>query len=517
MEEVVKLFSDHGTLVQPDALDYIMSKDDPIAFASHILSKMREYPLVLSLEDIKALEEIPEKKEEKPSTANFQEEEEVEEREEEEEKYELPLSSPKGWKPLAKEYDAEIEILKDVTGKSTCRGNIEDFSLLFKHRYESIKKIFLSRRNFSNSIPFSKIKKGYVKEVQLIGLVREVRESSRGHKIVEIEDEEGVVTLLIPSNDHHLIQQANELVTDEVISVTGKVSRNGDLIIVQSISYPDISVNHKKNSADVPLYVAFLADPHIGSKMFLWEKWKLLVKWLNGNAGNSRQREVAGRIKYVVIPGDTVDGIGIYPNQEKELSIKDIYKQYETLSELLNMFPDHITIIIQPGNHDAVRPAEPQPAFEEELREIFSGRDIVFVGNPCYFSLHGVEVLSYHGQSLLDYATNIPTLRYNEPIEIMKVALKKRHLAPIYGGHTPIAPEHVDYMVIDRVPDIFVTGHVHLTAIGEYRGVTLINASSWQAQTSYQKMLNFVPDPAKLPIVDLKTGKATTMDFTRGI
>ena len=42
MEEVVKLFSDHGTLVQPDALDYIMSKDDPIAFASHILSKMRE-------------------------------------------------------------------------------------------------------------------------------------------------------------------------------------------------------------------------------------------------------------------------------------------------------------------------------------------------------------------------------------------------------------------------------------------------------------------------------------------
>jgi DNA polymerase II small subunit len=70
-------------------------------------------------------------------------------------------------------------------------------------------------------------------------------------------------------------------------------------------------------------------------------------------------------------------------------------------------------------------------------------------------------------------------------------------------------------MVIDRVPDIFVTGHVHLASLGEYRGVTLINASSWQAQTGYQKMLNFIPDPAKLPIADLQTGKVTMMDFNK--
>ena len=70
-------------------------------------------------------------------------------------------------------------------------------------------------------------------------------------------------------------------------------------------------------------------------------------------------------------------------------------------------------------------------------------------------------------------------------------------------------------MVIDKIPDIFVTGHVHLAQIGEYRGVTLLNASSWQSQTSYQKMLNFIPDSAKLPIVDLKTGNVTMMDFSK--
>jgi len=99
----------------------------------------------------------------------------------------------------------------------------------------------------------------------------------------------------------------------------------------------------------------------------------------------------------------------------------------------------------------------------------------------------------------------------------MKIMLQKHHLAPIYGGYTPLAPEHHDYMIINRIPDIFVTGHVHLAMIGEYRGITLINASSWQAQTSYQKMLNFTPDPAKLPIADLKTGNVTMMDFTKQV
>jgi DNA polymerase II small subunit len=96
----------------------------------------------------------------------------------------------------------------------------------------------------------------------------------------------------------------------------------------------------------------------------------------------------------------------------------------------------------------------------------------------------------------------------------MKVMLKKHHLAPTYGGYTPLAPENHDYMVIDRIPDVFVTGHVHLAQISDYRGVTLINASSWQEQTTYQKMLNFIPDSAKLPIVDLNTNNVTMMDFS---
>jgi DNA polymerase II small subunit len=231
--------------------------------------------------------------------------------------------------------------------------------------------------------------------------------------------------------------------------------------------------------------------------------------------GNTRQKTVAGKIKYLIISGDTVDGIGIYPNQELELDIPDLYKQYEELANQLANIPDYIKIIMQPGNHDAVRPAEPQPTFEKEIQKLFSANDVTFISNPSTFSIHSVEVLSYHGLSLLDFATSIQKLKFNEPIEIMKFMLQKHHLAPVYGGFTPLAPEHKDYMIINHIPDIFVTGHVHLAQIGEYRGVNLINASSWQSQTDYQKMLNFIPSPAKLPIADLQTGNVTMMDFNK--
>ncbi|MEM3341300.1 MAG: DNA polymerase II small subunit, partial [Thermoplasmata archaeon] len=65
----------------------------------------------------------------------------------------------------------------------------------------------------------------------------------------------------------------------------------------------------------------------------------------------------------------------------------------------------------------------------------------------------------------------------------------------------------------DHIPDIFVTGHVHDVGADRYKGVTLINASAWQSQTSYQKMMNFIPTPARVPVVDLSTHKVDIMDF----
>ena len=553
MKNIIKAFSEHGTFVQQKTLDYIMSKKDPYEFTSFLTQNLIEYPLVLTLDQVKDIENTNQKEKEietkilQPAFENkefqtkmlsaiysgeigkkslFEGDLDYEESDEEDEESEeqtseikpniITLKKVKGWKPLAKEYDPEIQIFKDVTGNSTSEGTTDDFNKLFMNRFNSIKKILRNqRRELANTIPINRIKNSGLKDIQIVGIVKEVRNTTNGHRLIELEDETGIAVCIALKTNRELLQNANEVVLDEIIGLHGQLSNKGDLFVINNILCPDISVQNHKHKSEIPICAAFLSDIHIGSKQFMQKEWEGFLRWLNGEMGNGRQKDVAGKIKYLVIPGDVVDGIGIYPNQEKELSIVDVYRQYEALAEQLSLIPDHISIIMQPGNHDAVRPAEPQPTFEKEIQDLFTGRDIKFVGNPCYFSLHGVEILSYHGQSLLDFATNIQHLKYNEPVEIMKVMLKKHHLAPTYGGYTPLAPEHLDYMVIDKIPDVFVTGHVHLAQIGEYRGVTLINASSWQSQTSYQKMLNFIPDSAKLPIVDLKTSNVTMMDFNK--
>ena len=553
MNSIIKSFSEHGTFIQPDTLNYILSKENPTEFTNFLTKNLQEFPLVLTLNQVKQIENISQVEIKPDISVKSQQIKEIQSKmfsemfsgvtqtitidendfeyddPDKEDQIKLPeekieesvpqvidIKQVKGWKPKAREYDSEISIIKDVTGNSVCEGTTSDFTKLFVDRYSALRKILRrQRRELANVIPIERMKKSGFKEVQIVGIVKDVRTTSNGHRLIELEDESDIAKCIALKNNRDILTMANEVVLDEVIGIRGQLSKNGDLVVIKSVVYPDISIQNERHKADVPLYAAFLSDIHIGSKQFMEDEWQAFLRWINGEMGNSRQKDVAGKIKYLVIPGDVVDGIGIYPQQDKELSIIDVYRQYEALAEQLRLIPDHISMIIQPGNHDAVRPAEPQPTFEKEIQDLFSGMNMKFVGNPCYFSLHDVEILSYHGQSLLDYATNIHHLKYNEPVEIMKVMLRKHHLAPTYGGYTPLAPEHFDYMVINKIPDIFVTGHVHLAQISDYRGITLINASSWQKQTSYQKMLNFVPDSAKLPIVNLKTGNVTMMDFSK--
>ena len=256
--------------------------------------------------------------------------------------------------------------------------------------------------------------------------------------------------------------------------------------------------------SDSSASVAFLSDVHVGSNTFLHQQWNNMIHWL--------RTEGRDRIHYLVLPGDIVDGIGVFPGQEDELEIENIFEQYGTLAEMLKEVPDDIRIVIQPGNHDAAQPAEPQPAFSKHISDMFDSSTL-FVGNPCYLEIEDRTILSYHGRSIDDWISNVQGLSYDHPLEAMKEMLKRRHLAPIYGGKTPLAPEKEDYLVIDEVPDIFVAGHVHGAGFMDYRGVKVICASTWQAQTSFQRMHNFHPAPAKMPVVHLGTGMVDMLDF----
>ncbi|HUR24686.1 MAG TPA: DNA-directed DNA polymerase II small subunit [Candidatus Thermoplasmatota archaeon] len=422
---------------------------------------------------------------------------------------------PRGeWRPLAAEHASRLEVVADMTGNSTCEGTTQDFVDYFQDRYRQIAKMLRQRRELRNAFPVERVKPGQ-QEVQLIGMVVEVATTKNGHKRIQVEDETGAITCLVRADERQLMAMADTLVQDEVIGVVGQASSKGDLLFLESIVRPDVPLpdGQAKAHSDVPLYAAFLSDIHVGSKTFLNENWKRMLRWMNGEGGSKREREAAGRVKYLVIPGDLVDGVGIYPGQQDELTIPDIYDQYGAFGDWMASIPDHIDVVIQPGNHDASRPAEPQPAFTQEVRSRFEHHDARFLANPATFRMHGVTTLGYHGSSLIDFATSVANLEYEKPLETMEQMLKCRHLAPLYGERTPVAPEHHDYLVISEVPDLFVTGHVHVPGIRGYRGVQMVNSGTWQSQTTYQKMLNFTPDPARMPLIDLQTLRGTLVDF----
>jgi DNA polymerase II small subunit len=422
---------------------------------------------------------------------------------------------PRGeWRPLAAEHAGRLEVVADMTGNSTCEGTTQDFVTYFQDRYRQIAKMLRSRRDLRNATAVERVKPGQ-QEVQVIGMVVELATTKNGHKRIQVEDETGAITCLVRADERQLMAFADTLVQDEVIGVVGQASGKGDLLFLESIVRPDVPLPdpHAKKGADVPLMAAFLSDIHVGSKTFLNENWKRMLRWLNGEEGDRRQREAAGRVKYLVIPGDLVDGVGIYPGQQDELSIPDIYDQYGAFGDWMASVPGHVEVVIQPGNHDASRPAEPQPAFSQEVRNRFDHHDARFLANPATFRMHGVTTLGYHGSSLIDFATSVANLEYEKPLETMEQMLKCRHLAPLYGERTPVAPEHHDYLVISDVPDLFVTGHVHVPGIRNYRGVQMVNSGTWQSQTTYQKMLNFTPDPARMPLIDLQTLRGTLVDF----
>ncbi|MFQ5975345.1 MAG: DNA-directed DNA polymerase II small subunit [Candidatus Hydrothermarchaeales archaeon] len=418
---------------------------------------------------------------------------------------------------LAEEYEPEIRINedKDITNKSFSEGDIAGFVEYFNDRYEKIARILRERDQLRDAATIERIKRSIYREnLRVIGIVNDVRKSRKGNTIIELEDPTGVIPVIVLSKNTDLVNIAKSVVKDEVIGIEGNGGKDNQIIIAREIFFPDLPVNRKPNKSEDPLALAAISDIHLGSTEFLEDVFKRFIKWLQGDLGSKSQKTLAGRVKYLLICGDLVDGVGIYPGQEEELVIKDIHQQYETFVEFIKEIPEYIEIIIIPGNHDATRQAEPQPAiFEKYAPKLYEDPQIRMVGNPCHATIHGVNILSYHGRSLDDIISAIPEMSYADPEKSMIELLKKRHLSPIFGGKVPLSPEAEDHMFIDEMPDILHFGHVHTIGVANYRGTTVINSGTFQKQTSFQRRLNMQPDPGKIPIIDLQSHKTTIMRF----
>lgn len=483
-KEVLTEVSRRNLFMSPDALELIMSNHEPLAFTQNVLRNLSKSSMFVTKQDVLNCVSGDMK----------------------------VFESPKEIVP-ANKYYSELHVVKetDITGNSTCEGTIDDILRFFQSRYTQLRKIIERKKDFGSYLPIEIACDKSIDEVRVIGMINSKKfldNESRSLKL-EIEDDRGGRCNVYVSSDNPSYNTV--LVEDQVIGVVGRPKRGDPVkkrlpsISASEIVLPDVPPNHRWEPSDSKASVAFLSDVHVGSSTFLEKNWNKMITWLKENSEKMN-------LNYIVFPGDVVDGIGIFPDQDKELNISDIYEQYDRLAEYLKDIPDHIKMVVHPGNHDACRPAEPQPALNKVFTKTFDS-NIIMTGNPVHVEIEGRRVLTYHGRSMDDWVSGVQQLTYDKPIKIMEEMVNMRHIAPIYGQKTALAPEKKDYLVIDTVPDIFVSGHVHGAGYEDYKGIKMINASTWQSQTEYQKMHNFNPDPAIMPIVHLGTGRVEMKPF----
>lgn len=425
-----------------------------------------------------------------------------------------PFGSAKSsltFRPISKNYNADYEILKDPTGKLHTSGSYDDFYELTLDKYNRLYKLMQKRPEALSVAKINNILRNSQSQyLSVAGLVNKVRKTKKGNFFITIEDQTGYLNIIVRKDSENR-KIAESIVEDQMILVEGTYnpgerSKRG-VLFADNILKIDIPINHEINKSTEPLSIALISDTHIGSKEFEEKLWIKFVNFLNGKIGNKNWREIAGKIKYLIINGDLVDGIGVYPKQQEDLTMTDIYQQFNKASEYLSEIPDYIKIFYSSGNHEPVRNAIPRPAVPKKYAEKLINIGVKCIGNPAIIKTHVVKTLIYHGDSILDMSLSISDLEQNKPIKIMGEFLKCRHLAPIYGKKTQIAPTDKDWLVIDQIPDIFHTGHIHINGVGYYNNIALVNSGCFQSQTDFMKSFGITPTPGIVSILELDTLK----------
>ena len=433
------------------------------------------------------------------------------------------ITSGINFSPSNQHPSSDMVVLDPTPHINTGEG-VKGYTSLFRSRFDKSLRILALRPNSKRITKISSIKRrgnniqlekphnnraSVINSSVIAGLLMSKRSTKTGLEMV-IDDDSGMLNVIAVTEE--LKKQASMLTLDQMVmlELENNINRRTQNFVVRNITSPDIP-DHLPNRSKSGSYAILISDLHVGSKYFMEAQFIRFLNWLS-----SDNDENVAKIKFLCIGGDLIDGIGIFPNQDNEILDMNIGKQMSRAADLLAKIPKHIRVFVIPGNHDPGRRALPQPSLpKKDSDRLYSFENFIMLGNPSLIELDGVKVLMFHGQSLDDIIATTPGLSYSKPAEAMKILLKARHLSPIYGQRTPIAPEEEDLMVITEVPDVFHAGHVHVIDVQNYRGTLMVNSGAWQTQTKYQQTMGITPTPGIAILVDLATLQPYKIDFTQ--
>ncbi len=413
-------------------------------------------------------------------------------------------------------YKDNVKVLSPFITPTTKKLEVSDFIKYFRNRLFEMKGILQNNSSLRNLISINKLSSNR-QAISIIGIVSKRYITKNRNMLLEVEDLTGKIRVLINQNNSELYEKAEDISLDSVLGFSGFGDR--EIIFANNIIFPEARLYERKRSP-IDEYALFLGDLHFGSKLFLKQNFLKFINYINGNLPNTPESK---KIKYLFLVGDVIAGVGNYPNQERDLEIKDIEEQFIGLSEILKKIRKDIKIIISPGNHDGVRLMEPQPLLNDRYAwSLYDLKNAIFTGNPSYVNIgatgnfSGFDVLTYHGVSFHYYANNIPKLikadALESPDKIMAYLLKNRHLAPTHSS-IQYFPSEEDLLIIKKIPDIFVSAHTHKSAVSYYNNILTISSSSWESKTPYQEKMGNEPDFCKIPMFNLKTRAIKILDF----
>ncbi|NHJ33154.1 MAG: hypothetical protein FK732_09840, partial [Asgard group archaeon] len=233
----------------------------------------------------------------------------------EEIKHTPSIKAPKtDFKPIGKKIKANINVLQESSGKTTIEGKIGDFRKYFTSRYKQLSRILRKRGDVSGSISIRDLEKAKLEEnerITIIGIVTNKRTLKNGGLLLEFEDNTGRLTATIPAKMQELLVKAGALLEDQIAGFYGRFYE--DMFILDDFVFPDIPITSSKSTINDPISVCMTSDLHIGSKEFLEDSFKDLLDFLNGKVDDPYQQTLASQIKYLIINGELVEGIGVYP------------------------------------------------------------------------------------------------------------------------------------------------------------------------------------------------------------
>jgi len=406
-----------------------------------------------------------------------------------------------------------LEVLKFVDWY-TVSDVPEIFRQYFLSRFRRLREII--RKNISGSlVDISSLTEGRHHDTYIAVIVDSKNEAKSGKGGIIIgEDESQRVRIYLPFDRYpDLREKFNHIISDCVVAARVENVRGNKFIIAGDIIFPDLPKLRERHKARRPLKILIAGDIHIGSKAFMREKFESLIRFLQGKTENQRLNALAEEIEYILLVGDLVDGVGVYPQQEGELEIVDQRKQYEVLARYLSQIPPEKTIVCIPGNHDASTRLIPQPPISREVAEaLYRLPNIKILSNPATIEIDNVTILMYHGQGY-ERIAGILGIPIEKPDRIIAELLRYRHLCPEWGA-TPQAPLEEDKLVIEQPPDIVISGHIHIQSIGRYKGTAIITPGAFEGITAWQKDIGIHPTVGYFHIIDIHTYQIITLQAT---